>query len=131
VSTGTLIKKFAHNSFAGTFYGQAFTKENDDFLPTIQKQFKKDDKILMVCQEGLRLVSSNALEEAVVLFGVPFITGIYWINLVDHRSLRVAIVVFNLVRWRSLNRRSAPCFTDQAPLLRSWRKQAMKTWRIS
>lgn len=52
---GTLIKKFAHNSFAGAFYGLAFTKENNDFLGTIQKKYKKDDKILMVCQEGLRL----------------------------------------------------------------------------
>jgi len=51
---GTLIKKFAHNSFAGAFYGLAFTKENEDFLATVQKQFQKEDKILMVCQEGLR-----------------------------------------------------------------------------
>jgi len=62
---GTLIKKFAHNSFAGAFYGLAFTKENNDFLGTIQKKYKKDDKILMVCQEGLRSgAAAEKLEEA-------------------------------------------------------------------
>jgi len=62
---GTLIKKFAHNSFAGAFYGLAFTKENGDFLATIQKQFQKEDKILMVCQEGLRSgAASEKLEKA-------------------------------------------------------------------
>lgn len=62
---GTLIKKFAHNSFAGAFYGLAFTKENDDFLPTFERQFKKDDKILLVCQEGLRSgAAAEKLEEA-------------------------------------------------------------------
>lgn len=62
-----MIKKFAHNSFAGAFYGLAFTKENDDFLGTIQKKYKKDDKILMVCQEGLRLVF-QALSLTVVIW---------------------------------------------------------------
>lgn len=57
MGAGTLIKKFAHNSFAGAFYGLAFTKENDGFMSTIRKQFKKDDKILIVCQEGLRSVA--------------------------------------------------------------------------
>ena len=77
MGAGTLIKKFAHNSFAGAFYGLAFTKENDDFLPSIQKQFKKDDKILLVCQEGLRSDSTNVQSdfvEKVVLLGVPSIS---------------------------------------------------------
>lgn len=43
-----------HMSFAGTFYGVAFTKTNPDFVATFEKQFQKDSKILVVCQEGLR-----------------------------------------------------------------------------
>jgi hypothetical protein len=43
-----------HMSFAGTFYGVAFTKTNPDFVATFEKQFQKDSKILIVCQEGLR-----------------------------------------------------------------------------
>lgn len=60
---GTLVKKFAHNSFAGTFYGVAFTKPNEEFVHTLEKQFQKDSKVLLVCQEGLRcaLVSSPSV----------------------------------------------------------------------
>jgi rhodanese-related sulfurtransferase len=58
---GTLLRKQMHMSFAGTFYGVAFTKTNPDFVATFEKQFQKDSKILIVCQEGLR--SGKAAEE--------------------------------------------------------------------
>lgn len=53
-TSGTLLRKQMHMSFAGTFYGVAFTKTNPDFVATFEKQFQKDSKILIVCQEGLR-----------------------------------------------------------------------------
>lgn len=57
----TIIKRQAHNSFAGTFYGLKFTKPNEEFVPTIEKKFEKDSKLLLVCQEGLR--SGTAIEK--------------------------------------------------------------------
>lgn len=53
-TSATLLRKQMHMSFAGTFYGVAFTKTNPDFVATFEKQFQKDSKILIVCQEGLR-----------------------------------------------------------------------------
>lgn len=53
--TGTAIKRQAHNNFAGLLYGLAFTKPNEAFLKTVEEKFSKDSKILLVCQEGLRL----------------------------------------------------------------------------
>ncbi|KAH8937302.1 hypothetical protein BDL97_16G021300 [Sphagnum fallax] len=72
---GTLLRKQMHMSFAGTFYGVAFTKTNPDFVATFEKQFQKDSKILIVCQEGLR--SGKAAEE---LEGAGFQNVSYLVN---------------------------------------------------
>eukprot|EP00271_Cylindrocystis_brebissonii_P012804 TRINITY_DN32307_c0_g1_i1.p1 TRINITY_DN32307_c0_g1~~TRINITY_DN32307_c0_g1_i1.p1 ORF type:complete len:247 (-),score=46.36 TRINITY_DN32307_c0_g1_i1:589-1329(-) len=57
----TMIKRQAHMSFAGIFYGLAFTKPNEEFTSSLEKQFGKDSKLLLVCQEGLR--SGTAVEK--------------------------------------------------------------------
>lgn len=54
---GTIIKRTLHNNFSGLFYGLPFTKTNPDFLQSVKSQFSPDSKLLLVCQEGLRLVS--------------------------------------------------------------------------
>lgn len=61
MDVATIIKRQAHNSFAGVFYGLKFTKPNVDFLSTFEKKFTKESKILLVCQEGLR--SGTAVEK--------------------------------------------------------------------
>jgi rhodanese-related sulfurtransferase len=61
---GTIIKRQAHNNFAGLFYGLAFTKENPNFNSTITEKFPKDSKLLLVCNEGLRSgYASDRLED--------------------------------------------------------------------
>eukprot|EP00850_Spirogloea_muscicola_P010523 SM000062S19909 [mRNA] locus=s62:312605:314211:+ [translate_table: standard] len=54
----TLVRRQAHNNFAGLLYGLAFTKDNDNFISTFEQKFKKDSKLLVVCQEGLRSASA-------------------------------------------------------------------------
>lgn len=62
---GTIIKRQAHNNFAGLFYGLAFTKLNPDFVQSVKSKFPPDSKLLLVCQEGLRSTSAaQKLEEA-------------------------------------------------------------------
>lgn len=51
---GTIIKRQAHNNFAGLFYGLSFTKLNKDFTKTVRSKFSPESKLLVVCQEGLR-----------------------------------------------------------------------------
>ena len=45
-----------HNNFSGLFFGLSFTKLNPDFVKLVKGQFSTDSKLLLVCQEGLRLV---------------------------------------------------------------------------
>ena len=45
-----------HNNFAGLFFGLLFTKPNPDFVQSVKSQFETETKLLVVCQEGLRLV---------------------------------------------------------------------------
>jgi hypothetical protein len=52
--SGTIIKRQAHNNFAGLFYGLAFTKPNKDFTKMVKSKFSPESKLLVVCQEGLR-----------------------------------------------------------------------------
>ncbi|KAH7855845.1 hypothetical protein Vadar_029598 [Vaccinium darrowii] len=62
---GTIIKRQAHNNFAGLFYGLAFTKLNPDFVQSVKSKFPPESKLLLVCQEGLRSTSAaQKLEEA-------------------------------------------------------------------
>lgn len=62
---GTIIKRQAHNNFAGLFYGLAFTKLNPDFVQSVKSKLPPDSKLLLVCQEGLRSTSAaQKLEEA-------------------------------------------------------------------
>lgn len=56
---GTIIKRQAHNNFAGLFYGLAFTKLNPDFVESVKSKFSPESKLLLVCQEGLRSVISH------------------------------------------------------------------------
>lgn len=56
---GTMIKRQAHNNFAGLFYGLAFTKLNPDFVGSVKGKFSPESKLLLVCQEGLRSVISH------------------------------------------------------------------------
>lgn len=53
-AAGTIINRTLHNNFSGLFYGLAFTKPNPDFLSSVEKEFSKDSKLMLVCQEGLR-----------------------------------------------------------------------------
>lgn len=53
---GTIVKRTVHNNFSGLFFGLPFTKLNPDFVLTIKEKFSDDSKLLIVCQEGLRLV---------------------------------------------------------------------------
>ncbi|KAI4963423.1 hypothetical protein ZWY2020_014124 [Hordeum vulgare] len=60
---GTIIKRQAHNNFAGLFYGLSFTKLNRDFTKTVRSKFSPESKLLVVCQEGLRsTAAADALE---------------------------------------------------------------------
>lgn len=52
---GTIIKRTVHNNFSGLFFGIPFTKQNPDFIKSIKEQLPTDSKLLVVCQEGLRL----------------------------------------------------------------------------
>lgn len=56
LSVGTIIKRTVHNNFSGLFFGLPFTKPNPDFLQTVKSQFQPESKLLVVCQEGMRLV---------------------------------------------------------------------------
>ncbi|GAQ79392.1 hypothetical protein KFL_000290420 [Klebsormidium nitens] len=49
----TLVLRLLHNNYVGLLYGNAFTKPNPDFNSKIS-QYPKDQKLLLVCQEGLR-----------------------------------------------------------------------------
>jgi hypothetical protein len=53
---GTIIKRTVHNNFSGLFFGLPFTKQNPDFIKSIKDQLPPDNKLLVVCQEGLRLL---------------------------------------------------------------------------
>eukprot|EP00897_Mesotaenium_endlicherianum_P001161 jgi/Mesen1/11045/ME000099S10485 len=55
----TIIKRQAHNNFAGMLYGLTFTKPNDNFVSQVEKTVNKDQKLLVVCQEGLRSSSAT------------------------------------------------------------------------
>uniref|UniRef100_A0ACD5Y3P2 Uncharacterized protein n=1 Tax=Avena sativa TaxID=4498 RepID=A0ACD5Y3P2_AVESA len=60
---GTIIKRQAHNNFAGLFYGLSFTKPNQDFTKMVKSKFSPESKLLVVCQEGLRsTAAADALE---------------------------------------------------------------------
>ncbi|KAK1629994.1 hypothetical protein QYE76_004309 [Lolium multiflorum] len=60
---GTIIKRQAHNNFAGLFYGLAFTKPNQEFTKMVKSKFSPQSKLLVVCQEGLRsTAAAEALE---------------------------------------------------------------------
>jgi hypothetical protein len=48
------VKRQVHNNFAGLFFGLPFTKLNPDFAKTVKESFSPENKILVVCQEGLR-----------------------------------------------------------------------------
>ncbi|PSS15635.1 Rhodanese-like domain-containing protein [Actinidia chinensis var. chinensis] len=62
---GTIIKRQAHNNFAGLFFGLTFTKTNPEFLQSVKSQFSPESKLLLVCQEGLRSAgAAQRLEEA-------------------------------------------------------------------
>lgn len=54
--TGTVVKRTIHNNFVGVLFGLPFTKLNPDFVQAVKSQFPPDSKLLVVCQEGLRLV---------------------------------------------------------------------------
>lgn len=56
VCAGTVIKRTVHNNFSGLFFGLPFTKENPEFVQSLKSQFSSESKLLLVCQEGLRLV---------------------------------------------------------------------------
>lgn len=56
LSVGTIIKRQLHNNFSGLFFGLPFTKPNPEFVQSVKSQFQPQSKILVVCQEGLRLV---------------------------------------------------------------------------
>lgn len=51
---GTIIYRQLHYGFSGLFYGLAYTKQNPEFASSVLKQFPKDSKLLLVCNEGLR-----------------------------------------------------------------------------
>lgn len=59
--SGTIIKRTVHNNFSGLFFGLAFTKPNPDFVQSVKQQFPADSKLLVVCQEGLRLAAATAV----------------------------------------------------------------------
>uniref|UniRef100_A0A0D9XBZ4 Rhodanese domain-containing protein n=1 Tax=Leersia perrieri TaxID=77586 RepID=A0A0D9XBZ4_9ORYZ len=60
---GTIIKRTAHNNFAGLFFGLPFTKLNPEFTKTVKEKFSPESKLLVVCQEGLRSTgAASALE---------------------------------------------------------------------
>ncbi|XP_074306998.1 rhodanese-like domain-containing protein 9, chloroplastic [Silene latifolia] len=62
---GTIIKRQAHNNFAGLFYGLPFTKPNPDFVQSVKTKFSPESKILLVCQEGLRsTAAARKLEQS-------------------------------------------------------------------
>lgn len=56
LSVGTIVKRTLHNNFSGLFFGLPFTKPNPDFVTSVKSKFQPDSKLLVVCQEGLRLV---------------------------------------------------------------------------
>lgn len=50
------MKRTLHNNFSGLFFGLPFTKPNPEFVQSVKSQFSPGSKLLLVCQEGLRLV---------------------------------------------------------------------------
>ncbi|KAG8503956.1 hypothetical protein CXB51_002265 [Gossypium anomalum] len=56
VCAGTIVKRTLHNNFSGLFFGLPFTKLNPEFVQSVKSQFSPESKLLLVCQEGLRLV---------------------------------------------------------------------------
>lgn len=62
---GTIIKRTVHNNFSGLFFGLPFTKPNPDFVQSVKVQFSPENKLLLVCQEGLRSAgAASKLEQA-------------------------------------------------------------------
>lgn len=59
---GTIIKRTVHNNFAGLFFGLPFTKRNLEFTKMVKDKFSAESKLLVVCQEGLRLVNSAVVD---------------------------------------------------------------------
>lgn len=59
---GTIIKRTVHNNFAGLFFGLPFTKRNLEFTKMVKDKFSPESKLLVVCQEGLRLVNSAVVD---------------------------------------------------------------------
>lgn len=53
------MKRTVHNNFSGLFFGLPFTKLNPEFVKSVRNEFSQDSKLLLVCQEGLRLVEQT------------------------------------------------------------------------
>lgn len=53
----TLLKKQIQFGFGGAWLGQKFTKQNMDFVEQVRQAIpNKNDKIMVACGEGMRLV---------------------------------------------------------------------------
>ncbi|KAF4374502.1 hypothetical protein CsatB_019649 [Cannabis sativa] len=62
---GTIVKRTLHNNFSGLFFGLPFTKPNSEFVQSVKSKFQPGNKLLLVCQEGLRsTAAANKLEQA-------------------------------------------------------------------
>lgn len=58
----TLLKKWISMGFAGMWLGQRLTAPNEDFVEQIEEALpSKEQKIMVACGEGLRLVSHKLL----------------------------------------------------------------------
>lgn len=65
------MKRTVHNNFAGLFFGLSFTKQNPDFVESVKEKFSPDSKLLVVCQEGLRLANASVFSSfMMILFSV-------------------------------------------------------------
>lgn len=51
------MKRTLHNNFSGLLYGIPFTKQNPEFVETVKREFLPGNRLLLVCQEGLRLAN--------------------------------------------------------------------------
>ena len=73
---GTIIKRQAHNNFAGLFFGLTFTKTNPEFLQSVKSQFSPESKLLLVCQEGLRSVFETSSMQILISLRYNF----WWVT---------------------------------------------------
>jgi hypothetical protein len=53
---GTILLRTVHNNFSSLFFGIPFTRPNPDFVQSVKSQLSPASKLLIVCQEGSRLV---------------------------------------------------------------------------